>query len=244
MTQRIARLLIVFVLAASAGCASSRDDEVNPDENAKRLFMEAERGMRAGNFAGAIASLENLTAIYPFSEEARQAQLNLIFVYWQNDQRESAITAADRFILENPTHPRVDYALYMKGVARFPGDAGPLERLFRVDMDKRPPGEMQSAFNVFAQLVQQHPDSEYVADARQRMIYLRNRMAAHEIRVAEFYMDRSAYVAAINRARNVVESFQATPAVRPALEIMAEAYDALGLAELAADTRQVLAANR
>lgn len=243
MTQRITSLLLVLLLAATAGCASSRDDEVNPDENAKRLYQNAEQAMRAGNFVGAIASLENLTAIYPFSEEARQAQLNLIFVYWQNDQHDAAITAADRFILENPTHPRVDYALYMKGVARFPRDSGPLERLFRVDMDKRPPGEMQSAFNVFAQLIQQHPESEYVADARQRMIYLRNRMAAHEIHVAEFYMERSAFVAAINRARNVVESYQETPAVGRALEIMAEAYDALGLTQLATDMRRVIAAN-
>ena len=152
MNQRIASLLLVLTLVVSAGCASSRNgDGVDPDTNAKRLYTDAERAMRSGNYTAAIGALENLTAIYPFSEEARQAQLNLIFVYWQNDQMDAATTAADRFILENPTHPRVDYALYMKGVARFPGDAGPLERLFRVDMDKRPPGEMQSAFNVFAQ---------------------------------------------------------------------------------------------
>jgi len=245
MIQRLASLLLVLVLAASAGCASSRNgDDVDPDTNAKRLYSDAERAMRSGNYTGAIGALENLTAIYPFSEEARQAQLNLIYAYWQNDQMDAAITAADRFILENPTHPRVDYALYMKGVARFPREAGPLERLFRVDMDKRPPGEMQNAFNVFAQLIQQHPESEYVADARQRMIYLRNRMAAHEISVAEFYMARSAYVAAINRVRNVLQSFQETPSVVPALEIMAAGYDALGLPELAADTREILAANR
>ena len=243
MTQRLSCLLLL-VLAVTAGCASSSDTGVDPDENARILYERAQKAMQAGNFGVAIGAFENLTAIYPFSEEARQAQLNLLYVYWRNAQPDAVITAADRFILENPTHPRVDYALYMKGLARFPSGAGPLERLFRADMDKRPPGQMRSAFNVFQQLVQQHPQSEYVADARQRMIYLRNRLAAHELSVAEFYVDRHAYVAAINRARHVIEAFQETPSVIPALQIMAEAYDRLGIPELAEDTRQVIAANR
>lgn len=243
MTQRFSCLLLVLFLAITAGCASSSDTVVDPDENARLLYERAQKAMQAGNFISAIGAFENLTAIYPFSEEARQAQLDLMYVYWRNNQPESVITAADRFILENPTHPRVDYALYMKGLARFPAGPGPLERLFRADMDKRPPGQMRASFNVFLQLVQQHPDSEYVADARQRMIYLRNRLAAHEITVAQFYLDRHAYVAAFNRARGVVEAFQETPSVIPALQIMAQAYDRLGLPELAEDTRQVIAAN-
>ena len=242
MTQRLYCLLLVLVLAVTAGCASA-PDTVDPDENARLLYERAQKAMASGNFMAAISSFENLTAIYPFSEEARQAQLDLLYVYWRNDQPDAVITAADRFILENPTHPRVDYALYMKGLARFPPGAGPLERLFRADMDKRPPGQMRASFNVFQQLMQQHPQSEYVADARQRMIYLRNRLAAHEVRVAEFYVDRHAYVAGINRARHVVEDYQETPSVIPALRIMASAYDKLGLAELAEDTRQVIAAN-
>ena len=245
MTQRLVCLLLVLVLAATAGCASKRDDRRggDPAENARRLYEDANASMRGGNFAAAIGSFENLTAIYPFSEEARQARLNLMYAYWRNEQPDSTIAAADRFILENPTHPRVDYALYMKGLARFPPDAGPLERLFRHDKHLRPSVEMQNAFNTFAQLLQQHPESEYTEDARQRMLYLRNRMAMHEVRVAEFYLDRHAHVAAINRARRVVESFDETPAVLPALQVMLQGYENLGLDDLAAETRRVIALN-
>jgi outer membrane protein assembly factor BamD len=244
MTQRLVCLLLVLVLAATAGCASSREDRGrDPAENARRLYEDANASMRGGNYAAAIGAFENLTAIYPFSEEARQARLDLMFAYWRNEQPDSAIAAADRFILENPTHPRVDYALYMKGLARFPPDAGALERLFRHDKHLRPSVEMQNAFNTFAQLLQQHPDSEYAEDARQRMVYLRNRMAMHEVRVAEFYLDRHAHVAAINRARRVVETFDETPAVLPALQIMLQGYENLGLDDLAAETRRVIALN-
>jgi outer membrane protein assembly factor BamD len=244
MTQRLACLLLVIVLATTAGCSLFRNDnERDPSDTAGRLFDRSNKLLGSGNFQAAITGLEALTAIYPFSQEARQAQLILMYAYWRNDQPDAAVTAADRFILENPTHPRVDYALYIKGLARFPSDPGVLERLFRVDMDKRPPGEMQASFNTFAQLIQLHPNSMYVEDARKRMIYLRNRLAAHELTVAEFYADRHAHVAAINRARFVVENFQETPSVVPALRIMVRGYERLGLTELAADTRQVIAAN-
>lgn len=246
MTQRLACLLLVIALAATAGCASSRKDRIgsDPSETARYLFERSNKQLQSGNFASAITGFEALTAVYPFSEEARQSQLSLMYAYWRNDQPDSAVTAADRFILENPTHPRVDYALYIKGLARFPRDAGVLERLFRSDLDKRPPGDMQNSFNTFAQLLQQFPESEYAADARQRMIYLRNRLAAHELSVADFYLQRHAHVAAINRSRYLIETYQETPAVIPALRIMAQAYDNLGLPELAEDTRKVIAANR
>jgi outer membrane protein assembly factor BamD len=243
MTQRLVCLLLVVALAATAGCAGRRGSERDPFETAQRLYEQGNSRLNAGNFASAVSAFEALTAIYPFSEEARQAQLSLIYAYWRNDQPDSVVSAADQFILENPTHPRVDYALYLKGLARFPSDAGPLERLFRVNLDKRPPNEMQTSFNTFAQLLQQHPQSEYVNDARQRMIYLRNRMAAHELVVAEFYHDRNAHVAAITRVRYILENYQETPSVLPALRLMARSYDSLGLTELAADTRRVIEAN-
>lgn len=247
MPQRLACLLLVIALGTVAGCSSmgkGKNDPTDPDDTARKLFDRSGELMASGNFAAGIAGLEALTAIYPFSEEARQAQLNLMYAYLRNEQPDSAVTAADRFILENPTHPRVDYALYIKGLARFPPEPGVLERLFRVDMDKRPTGDMLNSFNTFAQLLQQHPQSIYAEDARQRMIFLRNRLAAHEVSVADFYSRRSAHVAAINRARYVVENYQETPSVIPALRIMARSYDSLGLPELAADTRQVITANR
>ncbi len=245
MTQRFASLLLVVALATTAGCASWRNKDVtaDPTSNAQRIYEQSVGAMKAGNYGAAILGFENLTAIYPFSEEARQALLNLIYVYWRNDEPDNAVSAADRFILENPTHPRVDYALYMKGLARFPRDAGPLERLFRTDLTERPTGQMLSAYNTFAQLLQQHPESAYEEDARQRMIFLRNRLAAHEVNVARFYVERHAHVAAINRARHVLESYQETPSAIEALRIIATAYDNLGLEDLAADTRRILAAN-
>ena len=245
MPRILATACLAIALAATGGCSMfDRDDRsTDPSANARQLFETAERALETGNYRSAISNFETLTAVYPFSEYAKQAQLDLMYAYWQNDEPESAVSIADQFVLENPTHPRVDYAMYMKGLAWFPDDRGPLEKLFRVDPTKRPPGNLSRSFNAFAQMVQRYPDSPYADDARQRMVFLRNQLAAYEIHVADYYIRRDAYVAAANRARYVVEAYQETPSVVDALQIMVRAYDALGLDDLAAGTLRVLREN-
>lgn len=93
-------------------------------------------------------------------------------------------------------------------------------------------------------MLQRFPDSKYAEDSRQRMVYLRNNLARHEVNVARYYIKRGAYLAAANRANYVIERFQRTPAVKDALEILIEAYRALGENKLAADAQQVLDINR
>ncbi len=156
---------------------------------------------------------------------------------------DSAVDQADEFIRENPTHPRVDYAYYIRGLVYFEGGASSLERLFRADIAKRPPHEAEKSFQAFQTLVQQYPKSPYAADARQRMVYLRNRLADYQIAVARYYMKRGAYVGAASRARGVIEIYDGAPAADEALAIMAEAYRRLGVDELATVADNVRKAN-
>lgn len=245
MYRILPSLLLAAVLALSAGCSlfDRSEDNVDPNANARQLFDDAQKAMGSGNYRAAIGNFESLTAIYPFSEYAKQAQLDLMHAYWRNDEPDSAVSIADQFILENPTHPRVDYAMYIKGLAYFPQDRGPIERLFRVDLTRRPQSELGRSFNAFSQMLQRFPNSAYAEDARQRMVFLRNQLAAYEINVADYYIRRGAYVAAASRAKTVVESYQETPSVSDALQIMARAYQELDLYDLADDSLDVLAEN-
>lgn len=245
MHRPLIRLLLVLFLAALAGCSlfKREDPTADPGASARKLFETASAGLRSGNWQTAIAGYESLIAVYPFSDYAKQSQIDLMYAYWRNGEPESAVAAADQFVLENPTHPRVDYAWYLKGLAYFPRERGPLEKLFRIDLTRRPPGELLQSFNAFTRLLQEYPDSPYAADARQRMVYLRNRLASYEVHVADYYLRRDAWVAAANRARHVVENFQETPSVVPALQIMVTAYRKLELQELASDSLRVLAEN-
>jgi outer membrane protein assembly factor BamD len=237
VTCKAKRLLLAALLGALLVSACGRKDDIVQGPDA--LNERAEKSLGNGNYANAIFYLEQLEARYPFSNFSKQAQLDLVYAYFKNGEPESAADAADQFIRENPTHPRVDYCLYMKGVIFFDQDANFLEKLFRVDMSERPPRNTMRAFSAFQELLRRFPDSEYVPDAQQRMIYLRNRLAEYENHVATYYVRRGAYVAAANRAKFAVENFPGAPALKDSLDIMIQSYRKLGMNDLAADAERV-----
>jgi outer membrane protein assembly factor BamD len=166
-----------------------------------------------------------------------------MYVYYKNHATESAIDQADQFIRENPIHPRVDYAHYIKGLTWFERNPNFIERWFRANLSQRPPIDARKSFQSFQTLVQQYPNSEYAADARQRMIFLRNRLANYDVYVAKFYLSRGAYVGAINRAKFAIENYDGAPAIRDALAVMVDGYNKLGMQDLAKDTQRVLEQN-
>ena len=189
-----------------------------PGDDAKSgpevIYARAQKAMKNSSYGQAIKQLEALQSRFPFSEPARQAQIDLIYAYYKNREVDPAIDAADTFIRENPTNPRVDYAYYMKGLIYFERQANLLERWFNVDLSRRPPINAKKSFDAFDELIKKYPHSQYVGDARQRMIFLRNRLADFELYVAQYYMRRGAYVGALNRAKFCVENYDGAPAVQ------------------------------
>ena len=233
-------IAMVTVLLALAGCGNKTKELVgNPD----KLYELAKKASDNGNYRDAITYYEQLEARFPFSNPARQGQLDLMYAYYRNRETESAIDQADQFIRENPAHPRVDYAHYIKGLAQFERNPNFLERWFDADLTERPPIDARKSFQSFQTLLQRFPNSTYAADSRQRMIFLRNRLAAYEVYVADYYLKRGAFVGAINRAKYTVENYDGAPQVKRALEIMASSYTALGMTDLAANSEKVLKEN-
>jgi outer membrane protein assembly factor BamD len=242
-TRTTSLVLAVIVLAGTAAGCRSRGDVEQVRGMPDTILAEARKDLRNNNYDNAVTRLEALEARYPFSEQAKQGQLELLYAYYKNREPESAIDQADQFIRENPTHPRVDYAHYINGLVYFEGGARFLERLFHVDIAKRPPQEARQSLQSFQTLVQQYPKSPYAADAHQRMVYLRNKLADYELAVARYYMKRGAFVGAANRARGVIETYDGAPATLDALAIMAEAYRRLGIDDMAVAIDGIIAQN-
>ncbi|MSR00886.1 MAG: outer membrane protein assembly factor BamD [Gammaproteobacteria bacterium] len=233
---------LLITLFSLSGCKSTRDlDEAKGGPVA--VYKRAQQSLENQDFDNAIRIYEALVARYPFATEARQARLDLIYAYYKGRESESAIDQADTFIRENPTHPRIDYALYIKGMVDFERTPNFLERWFKADLDERPPQTASKSFNSFRKVVEGYPNSEYAPDARRRMIYLRNRLADYQIYVARYYLKRGAWVGSAQRAKQTIEEYDGAPAVRDALEIMIECYENLGLKDLAEQTQQVYVAN-
>jgi outer membrane protein assembly factor BamD len=235
--------LLIAALGISAialtGCTHRKLQQSSP----QALYQKATHDLNDYNYNAAIKEFEQLTAVYPFTEQAHQAQLDLIYAYYRAGETDSALDACKTFIRENPTHPRVDYAYYMEGLVNFEKQPNAVERLFHVDLSKRPPTTARKSFAAFRTVVEQYPKSAYAWDARQRMIYLRDRLASYDVDVARYYLQRGAYVAAVRRAKLVIDNYEGAPATRDALAIMIISYERLGMKTLAAEARRVYAAN-
>jgi outer membrane protein assembly factor BamD len=234
-----------LALILSISACSNNDTMLEPEPvlPEAELYDNAIEKLAASNFIPAIADLEKLEARYPYGRYSTRVQLELIYAYYRSRQPVAAKTAAKRFIRLYPDHEHVDYAYYLKGLTAFEEHKGALDNYIAIDKAKKDPGAMRDSFSDFKTLIQRFPNSEYAADAKSRMVYLRNLLAQHEIHVAKYYMSRFAWLAAANRAQYVVENYQRTPSVKPALEILVTAYTNIGLTDNANNAQRVLDEN-
>ena len=209
----------------------------------QRLYGQSQRYLRSGNYQQAIAVLQQLEARFPFGRYAEQAQLEMIYARYQSFDMDSAVASADRFVRLHPSHPNLDYAYYIKGLASFNRNQNIMDRIIESDESKRDMGPARAAYADFAQLLSRFPNSHYAADTKQRMVYLRNVLARAELNIADYYMRRAAYVAASNRASFVLENYPGAQVTDEALLVLIEANHRLGLEQESNNALRVLALN-
>lgn len=242
--MKVLRSLAVLSVALAAGCGLLPEEvDETVGWSAQRIHAEARSAMNEGGYDRAIELLQKLEARYPYGRFAQQAQLEVAYAYYKTNERELALAAADRFIRLHPNHPNVDYAFYLKGLVNFNENLGLLGWLSKQDLSERDPKGAQDAFDTFNELVNRFPDSRYTPDAIQRMRYLVNSLAQHEVHVARYYYRRGAYVAAVNRSQAAIKDYPDAPAIEEALFIMRDSYEAMGLTELREDTERVIQMN-
>lgn len=238
-------LFLVITVVLLEGCSWNKSKpKVEPKEaSALELYTEAKQALHKGDYMGAIEQFEALETRYPFGRHAQQAQLEMAFAYYKLEEPESTLATLERFIRTYPRHPNIDYAYYLRALANFNRGISFFDRYLPLDLSRRDPQSMLSSFQDFKDLIKRFPDSRYVADAKQRMVYLRNQLARHELHVADYYMRRKAYLAAVKRAQYVLEHYNGTPAVEDALVIMVKGYELMDMPELRNDAVRVLSAN-
>ena len=235
---------VVFVgLGVLAGCASTSNDEVSAEQNAEKLYAEAKEDLSSGSWERAIKLLERVEARAGGSILAQQAHLDLAYAQWKSGEKVLALATLDRFIKNNPSSVALDYALYLRGMVNFTDSLGFLAELAGQNVVERDQRALRDAYQSFNQLIEQFPQSRYADDARLRMDYTGNALAEYELYVARYYVRRGAYLAALNRAQQVLTDFPQTPANEEALFIMVRSYDQLKLPQLRDDTQRILEKN-
>lgn len=235
--------LFLFLGLLLAACGPVKEVDVTRGWSVEKLYRSARSNMDEGNYLTAIEQYENLESRYPFGKYATQAQLDVAYAYYKYDEQESGIAAIERFIKLNPRHESVDYAYYLRGLINFDRGGGILDNLHDRDNSDYDKSILLNSYDDFQLLIRRFPTSLYAPDSRQRMVYLREQIARADLKVAQYYASREAWVATANRTRAILQNYQGTAAVEIALDLQLQAYENLGLEDLADDTQRIIELN-
>jgi len=209
----------------------------------EQLYASAKGNLRDGDYGDAQREYTRLIARFPFGAYSEQSQLELAYVQYKLGKPDDATSAIDRFIRTYPRHPHIDYAYYLKAVINFDRNVTLFGRLARLDPAARDLNGPLTSMNDFNEVVRRYPNSPYAEDSRQRMVYLRNELARHELTIGLFYYERGAWVSALNRGQYLIETYPQSQYQGDAVALMAASYDKLGQKVLSGDAKRVLQQN-
>lgn len=245
MKLNLLHVLLITVLSGTIiGCSSSDKDQNALDSIPEiQLNTKAQDELQQGNIRSSISYLEQMDKSYPFGPYSQQVQLDLIYAYYKSGDYALAIASIDRFLRLNPTHPNVDWVLYMRGLTNMIQDENMVQGWFNVDRSDREYTFAEAAFKDFNQLLANFPYSAYGLDAQKRLTFIKNRLATYQLRIAQYYTKREAYVAVVNRVRYMLKEFPDTQATLNALPLMENAYNELGITKEAENTQKLIQAN-
>tara|TARA_B100000949_G_C14265607_1_gene444836 strand:- start:770 stop:1648 length:879 start_codon:yes stop_codon:yes gene_type:complete len=228
-------------------CANWADitKELDPTKglSSGQIYNEGKSFLNAGDFINAIKYFEVLESRYPFGIYATQAMLDLAYANYEFEKKDEAIVQCNRFIRLYPNHPNVDYAYYLRALANFEKSANIISRFFGADTSRYDVTILRESFDDFSLIINKFPNSKYVKDSRNRLLYLKNKMASNELYIARYYRKRLAHVAAIERVKYMLENFEGTPSTEEGLVLLIDSYNDLGIFDLAYDSSRVLIKN-
>ena len=245
---RLALVLLMTAVIAASGCARvkgmfKKDKDELEGQPVEQIFEKGHTSMERGNWDGAVNAYKRLVAQYPYGPYTEQALVESAYAQYKKGDNEEAISAIDRFIRTYPTHRNTAYMYYLRGLVNSNRDTVFLQKVWTLDASRRDLATPFQAYNDFTVVAERYPNSRYAADARNRMVGLRNLFARHDMEVALYYMRRGANIGAINRAKYLLETYPQSEYQNDAVALMAEAYKRLGNQTLSDDARRVLQQN-
>lgn len=231
-----------LVLAILLSACSLKQDHTT-GWSAAQLYEAGKSNMEGGGLQASEDYYNKLLARYPYGRIAQQAMLDLAYVQYKNAERDKALKTLEEFIRTYPQHPYMDYALFLKGVVEYEHDVSIFDRIMPTNLAQTDAEMMKQAFNTFATLVQNYPNSKYAEDAKYRMVFIRNLIGEHILEVANYYLRHGSYTASASRAKQVLAEFEQTPSAPYALAILVRSYKEMGEEKLASDALRVLQQN-
>lgn len=239
----IRSILFTICTLLLAACGPVKEVDITEGWGVEKLFRNARSEMNKGNYKTAIDRYEILESRFPFGHYATQAQLDIAYAYFKYSEPDSAVAAIERFIKLNPRHETTDYAHYLRGIINFNRGGSVLDKVIDRDLSDFDRNILLTARDDFQLVIRKYPTSLYAEDSQQRIVFLRNELAKSDLKIAQYYASRSAWVATANRTKSIIRDFQGTTSIKQALELQLQAYQALGLDDLVTDTQRIIDLN-
>ncbi|SNT69592.1 outer membrane protein assembly factor BamD [Psychrobacter sp. LV10R520-6] len=246
---KLSSVTLLSLSVSLVGCQTFKNltgkdvDAVETAEKSEQgYYSDAITQIDKGRYTQAIEDLTNLRTFYPTGQYAEQALLDTLYAQYESGNYETAAASADRFISLYPSNPQVSYAYYVRGVANMQGSSEGI-KLFKTNQAERDTAYLRIAFANFQELINKYPNSPYAPDAAQRMTFIYNQFAESELTAANWYIEREAYVAAVNRAKWVFQYYPLSESMPEAIAILAYSHQKLGLTDLAQEYKTLLQIN-
>lgn len=223
--------IITFVLALT-GCGPKKDSElpqVYTGYTADFIYAKAHQQMQNRDYFDSIRSYKSLAAQYPFTPLAEKGMVDLVYVYYMDDESTMALALAQQFIKMYPYSQHKGYIYYMIGIVGFEDGRGLLQTYAPYDMTHHDPTGYADAYVNFEKAIALDPKGSFVPDAKRRMVYINNIIAKHYYEVSYFYFKRGAFNAAIDRASQVIQKYPQSESAENALVLKIRAYRKLGI---------------
>jgi outer membrane protein assembly factor BamD len=207
--------------------------EITPDIPADDLYNQGLAKMKNRDYEGAAKKFSDLEKRYPFSQWARKALVMTTYAQYEKPAYDDAVQSAKRYIELYPKSPDTPYMVYLTGMSYY-------QQITNVMQDQ---ANSEKAYQAFSVLVERYPQSEYAADARAKLAIARDQLAAKEMQIGRFYLQRKNYTAAINRFHEVLGKYQVTRYAEEALYRLTEAYLSIGVTQEAQTAAAILGHN-
>ena len=246
MIRFLSILAIIALIFSLTSCGAKKDSElpqVYTGYTASYIYAKAHQQMHNQEYFDSVRSYKSLAAQYPFTPLAEKGMVDLVYVYYMNDEATMSLALAQQFIKMYPYSKFKGYIYYMVGIVGFEDGRGLLQIYAPYDMTHHDPTGYTDAYVNFEKALALDPEGSFALDAKRRMVYINNIVAEHYYEVAYFYFKRGAFNAALDRSAQVVRDYPQSESTEDALVLTIRAYKTLGLLDQAKANISVLRKN-
>lgn len=237
----LASLVLAGLLVV--GCSGSKKDEFEGIPS-QELYDKGQAYLQDGDYNNAVRYLNAVDLRANQGGYGEQVQLSTIYANYKLGEYYQAIDTAERFARTYPLSASMDYVYYLAGLSYSRLGDNWIQDAFKVNRSSRAVENVINAYGNFKTLADNFPQSQYVADAQNWMNYLRNRLAEHELKIAQFYMQRDAYVAVANRVEEMLRLYPESKATNDALPLLQKSFEAMGIQDSAQKVAAMIEANK